>query len=129
MPDQLDSNQSFDDRTADSRATINSLFQDLEIDELEISSLYLENNWGSLSNTVLYSALLEMKKRNQLLTAQQILQGRNRVPQKPSNTPSTHEDPEEVSETWVRRRQPVVTKDISWFINNGDSEEIRAKAR
>ena len=129
MPDQLDSNQSFDDRTEEIKATIKSLFQDLEIDELEIPSVYLENNWGSLSNTVLYSALLEMKKRKQILTAQQILQNRNRVPQKPSNTPSTHEEPEEVSETWVRRRQPVITKDISWFINNGDSEEIRSKAR
>ena len=82
-----------------------------------------------MSNTVLYSALLEMKKRKRILTAQQILQDRNRVPQKPSNTPSTYEEPEEVSETWVRRRQPVITKDISWFVNNGDSEEIRAKAR
>ena len=91
MPDQLDSNQSFDDRTEEIKATIKSLFQDLEIDELETPSVYLENNWGSLSNTVLYSALLEMKKRKQILTAQQILQYRYRVPQKPSNTPSTHD--------------------------------------
>ena len=128
MPDQLDSNQSFDDRTEEIQTTIKSLFQDLEIDELEIPSLYLENNWGTLSNTVLYSALLEMKRRRQILNAQQILQDRNRVPQRPSNTPSTHEEPEEVSETWVRRRQPVITKDISWFVNNGDSEEIRVKS-
>ena len=58
MPDQLDSNQSFDDRTEEIKATIKSLFQDLEIDELEIPGIYLENNWGSLANTVLYSALL-----------------------------------------------------------------------
>jgi len=128
MPDQLHYNQSFEDRTEEIKTTIKSLFQDLEIDELELPSLYLDNNWGSLSNTVLYSALLEMKRRKRIFNAQQILQDRNRVPKRPSNTPSTHEEPEEVSETWVRRRQPVITKDISWFINNGDSEDIRAKA-
>ena len=84
---------------------------------------------GCVTETVSTALLLEMKKRNEILTAQQILQDRNRVPQRPSSAPSTHEEPEEVSETWVRRRQPVITKDISWFINNGDSEEIRAKAR
>ena len=44
MPDQLDSNQSFDDRTEEIKATIKSLFQDLEIAEMQISSLYVDNN-------------------------------------------------------------------------------------
>ena len=46
MPDQLDSNQSFDDRTQEIKATIKSLFEDFEIDELEIPSFYIENNWA-----------------------------------------------------------------------------------
>ena len=129
MSDQLDSNQAFENRTDEIKRTIHTLLEKLEINPGEISRVYAENNWGSLSNTVLYSALLQMSKQSKLLTAQQILRDRNRVPQKPSSSPSTHEDPDEVSETWVRRRQPVVTKDISWFINNGDSEEIRIKAR
>ena len=52
---------------------------------------------------------------------------RNRIPNRPSGVPSTHEDVEEVSETWVRRRQPVITKDLIWFINNGETDEIRKK--
>lgn len=129
MPDQLDSNQSFEDRTDEIRSSVHALLQKLEIDSREIPRIYQENNWGSLSNTVLYSALLEMIDKSKILTSHQILQDRNRVPQIPSSPPSTHEDTEEVSETWIRRRQPVITKDISWFIDNGDSEEIRMKAK
>ena len=129
MPDQLDSNKSFEDRTDEIRRSVNALLQKLEIDSREILRIYQENNWGSLSNAVLYSALLEMIERSEILTADQILQDRNRTPQIPSSPPSTHEDTEEVSETWIRRRQPVITKDISWFIDNGDTEEIRMKAK
>ena len=53
MPDQLDSNQSFDDRTQEIKATIKSLFEDLEIDELEIPSFYIENN-NSYVQTYIY---------------------------------------------------------------------------
>ena len=129
MSDQLDSNQSFEDRTDEIRSSVHALLQKLEIDSREIPGIYQENNWGSLSNSVLYSALLEMIDKSKIFTSDQILQDRNRVPQVPSSPPSTHEDTEEVSETWIRRRQPVITKDISWFIDNGDSEEIRMKAK
>ena len=58
MPDQLDSNQSFDDRTEEIKATIKSLFQDLEIDELEIPSIYLENNFLSTYNINFYCSVV-----------------------------------------------------------------------
>ena len=129
MADQLDSNQPFSGRTQEIQREIKSLLSKLGKDESQAYDIYQELNWGSLSNHVLYSSLLIMDKNEQLMSSDQILSERNRIPDRPSGQPGTYEDPVEQSETWVRRRQPVITKDITWFINNGDSEEMRNKAR
>ncbi|MDC3008605.1 hypothetical protein OA002_00485 [bacterium] len=129
MADQLESNLPFEDRTQEIQNEILALLNIIGKDESELLEVYESLNWGSLSNSVFYSALLKMKKQEQLMSADQVLSFRNRIPNRPSGVPSTHEDIEEVSETWVRRRQPVITKDLIWFINNGETDEIRNKAR
>ena len=128
MPDQLDSNLNFEDRTQEVQRSIKSLLEKIGRDENEIIIIYDQMNWGSLSNSVLYTALLEMENDLNIKSAEQILADRRIVTRPGSREPGTDEDLEELSETWVRRRQPVITKDISWFINNGDSEEIKNKA-
>ena len=129
MPDQLECNQPFEGRTQEIKNEIKSLLIRLGKDESEIMDIYQSLNWGSLANNVLYTALLEMDKNNELMSADLILSTRNRIPDRPSGIPTTHEEQAEPSETWVRRRQPVITKDIKWFINNGASAEIRNKAQ
>ena len=129
MPDQLDSNETYENRTEETKRAITSLLGDLGIAESKKLSIYNQNNWGSLSNPVLYTALLKMSRDRELLSAEQILSERNRVPNPPAGPPSVHEEPEEVPEVWVRRRQPVIVKDVSWFINNGETKEIQTKAR
>lgn len=129
MPDQLEFNQPFEERTQEIKNEIKSLLIRLGNNESEIMDIYQDLNWGSLANNVLYTALLAMDRNNELMSADQILSTRNRTPNKPSGRPTTQEEPAEQSETWVRRRQPVITKDIKWFINNGSSAEIRNKAQ
>lgn len=129
MPDQLDQFQSFESRTDEIKKLINLLIDATGSISAGAKSLYEKMEWGQLSNAVLYSALLQMKKEQVIYSAEDILSDRNRVPKPPSGRPSTAEEPEEVSETWIRRRQPVITKDISWFINNGDTNEIKQHAR
>lgn len=129
MPDQLDFNETYENRTEETKRAIASLLEDLGIAESEKLTIYAQNNWGTLSNPILYSALLQMNRAQRLMAAEEILASRNRVPRTPSSGPTIHEDVEEVPETWIRRRQPVIVKDIAWFINNGESKEIQDKAR
>ena len=69
MPDQLDSNLNFEDRTQEVQRSIKSLFEKIGRDENEITIIYDQMNWGSLSNSVLYTALLEMENDLNLISA------------------------------------------------------------
>ena len=90
--------------------------------------LYREYNWGLTGNPVLCSALLRMRDSGVLQNHQEILSERGTY-----TDPSTGNSgvQEEENDTIVIRRKPesIVTKNISWFIQNGETEEIRLKAK
>jgi hypothetical protein len=90
--------------------------------------LYREYNWGLTGNPVLCSALLRMRDSVILQNHQEILSERGTY-----TDPSTGNSgvQEEENDTIVIRRKPesIVTKNISWFIQNGETEEIRLKAK
>jgi hypothetical protein len=90
--------------------------------------LYREYNWGLTGNPVLCSALLRMRDSGILQNHQEILSERGTY-----TDPSTGNSgvQEEENDTIVIRRKPesIVTKNISWFIQNGETEEIRLKAK
>jgi hypothetical protein len=90
--------------------------------------LYREYNWGLTGNPVLCSALLRMRDSGVLQNHQEILSERGTY-----TDPSTGKSgvQEEENDIIVIRRKPesIVTKNISWFIQNGETEEIRLKAK
>jgi hypothetical protein len=90
--------------------------------------LYREYNWGLTGNPVLCSALLRMRDSGVLQNHQEILSERGTY-----TDPSTGNSgvQEEENDIIVIRRKPesIVTKNISWFIQNGETEEIRLKAK
>jgi hypothetical protein len=90
--------------------------------------LYREYNWGLTGNPVLCSALLRMRDSGILQNHQEILSERGTY-----TDPSTGNSgvQEEENDIIVIRRKPesIVTKNISWFIQNGETEEIRLKAK
>jgi len=90
--------------------------------------LYRECNWGLVQNTILCSALLEMKKHQKLLSHQEIMAARGTNTKDSSGHSGVQEEIDDNIN--IRRRpQTVVTRDLSWFIQNGETAEIRLKAR
>jgi hypothetical protein len=91
--------------------------------------LYREYNWGLTGNPVLCSALLRMRNTGVLQTHQEILSERG--PYTDSSTGSSGVQEEDENDTIVirRKQESIVTRDISWFIQNGETEEIRLKAK
>jgi hypothetical protein len=90
--------------------------------------LYRENNWGLTANAALYSALLEMRDTGVMQSHEEIMATRGSYSESPSGFPGTQEDQDETI-AFRRRAQSVITKDISWFIQNGETEEIRLRAK
>jgi hypothetical protein len=91
--------------------------------------LYREYNWGLTGNPVLCSALLRMRDTGILQNHQEILSKRG--PYTDPSSGGTGVQEEDENGTIVIRRKPesIVTRDISWFIQNGETEEIKLKAR
>lgn len=129
MPDQVDSWIELENRTTELKRAIAAVTEEVAGSLKTPEEIYHNLGWGSLSNPVLMTALLEMRRNSQLKDASEILKERPSIGRPETGKPSVFEDPEEESETWMRRRQSIVTKDISWFINNGETDEIKLKAR
>ena len=129
MADQVESWINLEDRTAELRRTVSDVCSEIAGTINSPEEIYQDLGWGSLSNPVLMTALLEMKRNQELKNVSEILQTRPSIGRRETGSATVFEDPEEESETWMRRRQSVVTKDISWFINNGESKEIMLQAR
>ena len=55
MPDQLDFNETYENRTEETKRAIASLLEDLGIAESEKLTIYAQNNWDTLSNPILYT--------------------------------------------------------------------------
>jgi hypothetical protein len=90
--------------------------------------VYRECNWGLVQNTILCSSLLEMRKSGKLQNHKEIMAGRGTNSRDASGRAGVQE---EVDDNISIRRKPqtVVTRDLSWFIQNGETENIRLKAR
>lgn len=89
---------------------------------------YTENNWGLTGNPVLYSALLRMRDEGTIRTHEEIMNERGAYAKEPSGETGVHED---IDDTIRYRRKPesIIAKDISWFMQNGENDEIRLRAR
>ena len=59
MADQLESNLPFEDRTQEIQNEILALLNIVGKDQSDLLEVYESLNWGSLSNSVFYSALLK----------------------------------------------------------------------
>lgn len=90
--------------------------------------VYRECNWGLVQNTILCSSLLEMRRSGRLQNHMEIMAGRGTNSRDSSGSAGVQEDPDDNIN--IRRRpQTVVTRDLSWFIQNGESDNIRLKAK
>jgi hypothetical protein len=92
------------------------------------NSVYIESNWGLTGNPILCSALLRMKTSGRILSHDQILSERGAYSKDPSGNSGVQEDIDD-SINYRRKPESIITKDITWFIQNGETEEIRLRAR
>jgi len=91
-------------------------------------SVYRECNWGLVQNTILCSSLLEMRKSGRLQNHTEIMVGRGTNSRDASGSSGVQEEIDDNIN--IRRRpQTVVTRDLSWFIQNGESDDVRLKAK
>lgn len=91
--------------------------------------LYERNNWGITTNAALYSALLKMREVGYPISHDEIMIERNKRMISPSGEPGIHEG--EIDDTTIVQKRPesIVTRQVLWFMNNGDSQEIRLRAK
>ncbi|MHA3961007.1 hypothetical protein [Synechococcus sp. LTW-G] len=129
MPDQVESWIALNDRTEELQMAVAKVSAELGMGSDMADNLYVDMNWGSIANHVLITALYDMQRTGELQDASEILAQRPSAPQAPSNGPGVHEEEQEPPESWIRRREAVITKDLSWFINNGETADIRLKAK
>jgi hypothetical protein len=116
------------DRTEEVRELVMQVVDIATLGNEEPELVYREYNWGLVSNTVLCSALLEMKKDCELQTHEQILAARGTYSSDPSGQQGVQEDIDD-SFSYKRKPETIITRDLSWFIQNGESAEVRLKAK
>jgi hypothetical protein len=90
--------------------------------------VYQDSNWGLTGNPILCSALLQMKTSGKVLSHDQILSERGAYSKDPSGSYGIQEEIED-NINYRRKPESIITKDITWFIQNGETEEIRLRAR
>ena len=90
--------------------------------------LYREYNWGLTGNPVLCSALLKMRDSGTLYSHSEILAERGAYSADPSGSQGIQEENDD-NISYRRRPESIVTRDLTWFIQNGDNEEIKLKAK
>lgn len=89
---------------------------------------YREYNWGLTGNPILCSALLKMRDTGVLCSHSQILSERGSYSADTSGGQGTQEE-NEANINYRRRPESIVTRDLAWFIQNGETEEIRLSAK
>lgn len=91
--------------------------------------LYERNNWGITTNAALCAALLKMKEQGYPMTHDEILSERNKRQSTPSGDPGVYEN--DIDDTTIVQKKPesIVTRQVLWFMNNGDTQEIRLRAK
>jgi len=115
-------------RTEEIQELVMQLVELTTMGQTEPESVYREFNWGLVQNTILHSSLLEMRRSGRLQNHMEIMEGRGTNSRDPSGRSGAQEDIDD--NISIRRRpQTVITRDLSWFIQNGESEDIRLKAK
>jgi len=96
--------------------------------EKDAEFLYREYNWGLTPNTFLCSALIEMKTHGEIQSHEQIMSSRGTYTNDSSGDQGIQE---EIDDSFNYRRKPetIVTRDLAWFIQNGENEDVRLKAK
>lgn len=90
--------------------------------------VYRECNWGLVQNAILCASLLEMRNSGRLQNHTEIMVGRGTNSRDASGSSGVQEEIDDNIN--IRRRpQTVVTRDLSWFIQNGESDDVRLKAK
>jgi hypothetical protein len=95
--------------------------------EKEADLIYRDYNWGLVPNSMLYSALLEMREKGTLETHEQIMATRSSYTADSSGATGVLEDSDDSFAVKIKP-ETIITKDLAWFIRNGENEDIRLKA-
>ena len=117
------------DRTEEVQDLVNQVAKVTGSGIFTAEELYERNNWGITTNAALCSALLKMKELGYPISHDEILSERNKRVSSPSGEPGIHEG--DIDDTTIVQKKPesIVTRQVLWFINNGDNQEIRLKAK
>lgn len=93
------------------------------------SELYERNNWGITTNAALCAALLKMKAQGYPISHEEILAERNKLNTRPSGNPGVYDD--DIDDTTIVQKKPesIVSRPVIWFMNNGENQDIRLKAK
>jgi hypothetical protein len=115
------------ERTEEVQELVMQVSDILTLGEKDAELLYRECNWGLTPNTFLCSALIEMKTHEEIQTHAQIMSSRGTYTSDSSGDQGIQEEVD-VSFNYRRKPETIVTRDLAWFIQNGENEEIRLKA-
>ena len=96
--------------------------------EKEAEVVYRDCNWGLVPNSMLYSALLEMREKGTLETHDQIIANRRPYTADSSGATGIQENSDDSFKVRIKP-ETIITKNLSWFIQNGENEDTRLKAR
>ena len=95
--------------------------------EKEAEVVYRDCNWGLVPNSMLYSALLEMREKGTLETHDQIIANRVAYTADSSGATGIQENSDDSFKVRIKP-ETIITKNLSWFIQNGENEDTRLKA-
>lgn len=117
-----------DERTEEIQELVMQVADIVYIGKKSPEDVYRDSNWGLTGNPVLCTALLQMKASGKVLSHDQILSSRGAYSKDSSGGSGIQEDIDD-NINYRRRPESIVTKDITWFIQNGETEEIKLQAR
>lgn len=96
--------------------------------EKDADRVYQDCNWGLVPNAILYSALLEMREKGTLESHKQIMTYRGSYTADSSGATGVQEDSDDSFKVRIKA-ETIITRNLAWFIQNGESEDVRLKAR
>lgn len=96
--------------------------------EKEADLVYRDCNWGLVPNSMLYSALLEMREKGTLETHEQIMANRGSYTADSSGATGVQEDSDDSFKVSIKS-ETIITKNLAWFIQNGANKDIKLKAK
>ena len=115
-------------RTDDIKAKVNEIYNRYADKEIfkEAIDLYLDQEWGSLEQAVLYRGLLECKRRERILTATSMIE---LIPQPtPSSERGAQEDEIEEPIVVINPNNAQIGKPLKWFRAQPPNSKIKDEA-